>query len=247
MDSGYLWVDHAAPEHLRTAQAGCRVRLPEARPPWLVVYESPGRVLAVRWPGRLFAVRISPAATAGERAALAEVTARILPGAGHTNAMAVDVVEELSPALMFGADGDAVVRVLDAALALDEPTAHRLARARHPGAGDACRAAWQRWRDETQLCGLGSPIGSGSGLLHRLVSDSARARGGPGAWVVDGDGEEEAAEPWKSAYGALREAALAYGASDLLDSAAGVIIATAWNAVYECMPDWRHRAYPKRR
>ncbi|MFC7245060.1 hypothetical protein ACFQO7_21505 [Catellatospora aurea] len=237
MDSGYLWVDHSAPEHVRTAQVGGHVRQPEARPPWLVVYESPGRVLVNRWPGRLFAVRIRPAATAGERAALAEVTARIRPGAGYTNAMAVDVIEELSPALMFGADGDAVVRVLDAARALDEPTAHRLARARHPDAGDACRAAWQRWRDDTPPCGLGSPIASGFGLLHRLVCDSARARGGPGAWIVDGDGEEEAAEPWKSAYGALREAAMAYGAPDLSDSDSGTIMAAAWIEVYGHLPD----------
>lgn len=236
MALGYLWVDHAAPEHVRAAEAGGRVRLPEPRPPWLVVYETPGRILVNRWPGRLLAVRVLPAATAGERAALAEVNARIVPSAGYTNAMAVDVVEELSPALMFGADGDAVARVLDAARVLDEPTAHRLAQARHPDAGEACRAAWQRWLAEPRPCGLGSPIGSGFGLLHRLVSDSARSRGGPGAWVVDGDGEEQAAEPWESAYGALREAALAYGAPDLLDSPAGALMSTAWNAVYGRMP-----------
>ncbi|MFD0591801.1 hypothetical protein ACFQZ4_03865 [Catellatospora coxensis] len=202
-----------------------------------MVYESPGRVLVNRWPGRLFAVRTQPASTAGERVALAEVTARILPGAGYTNAMVVDVVEELSLALMFGAGGDAVVRVLDAARALDEPTAHRLARARNSGAGDACRAAWQRWRDQPRPWGLGSPIGSGFGLLHRLVSDSARARGGPAAWVVDGDGEEEAAEPWASAYGALREAAMAYGAPDLMDGDSGKIASAAWIEVYGHMPD----------
>lgn len=237
MAPGYLWVDHAAPEHERAAEVGGLVRLPEARPPWLVVYEAPEQILVNRWPGRLFSVRVPPPATVGERATLAEVTARILPGAGYTNAMAVDVVEELSPALPFGPYGEAVTRVLDAARALDEPTAHRLARARHGAAGDACRAAWQRWLAEPRPSGVGSPIGSGFGLLHRLVKDSAHARGGPGAWIVDGDGEEEAAEPWASAYGALREAALAYGAPDLLDSAAGALMSTAWNAVYGRMPN----------
>ncbi|GAA1364174.1 hypothetical protein [Catellatospora chokoriensis] len=239
MAPGYLWVDHAAPEHERAAEVGGRVRLPAPRPPWLVVYESPDRIVVNRWPGRLFSVRALPPATAAERATLAEVGVRILPGAGYTNAMAVDVVAELSPALPFGRHGAAVTRVLDAARALDEPTAHRLARARHRDAEDACRAAWQRWLAEPRPSGVGSPIGSGFGLLHRLAKDSAHARGGPGAWTVDGDGEEDATEPWASAHSALREAALACGAPDLLDSAAGALLSTAWNTVYGRMPDDR--------
>ncbi|GHJ42904.1 hypothetical protein Cs7R123_02460 [Catellatospora sp. TT07R-123] len=234
--AGYLWVDHAAPEHERAAEVGGRVRLPELRPPWLVVYETPGRVLVNRWPGRLLHVETVPAASEAERSALAEVTARIVPGAGYTNAVCVDVVAELSPALPFGTYGEAVVRVVEAALALDEPTAHRLAEARHRDAEDACRAAWRRWSEQPKTWGVGSPVGSGFGLLHRLVRDSARERGGQDAWVVDGDGDEEAAEPWRSAYGALREAAMAHGAPDLCDSAARTAMSTAWNAVYGPMP-----------
>ncbi|MEV0460130.1 hypothetical protein [Catellatospora methionotrophica] len=224
--SGYLWVDRAAPEQ---ARVGGRIRMPALSPPWLVVYETPERVLVNRWPGRLLRVRAVPATSEPERAALAAAVAPIRPGAGYTHATSVDVLEELPPGLPFGAHGDAVARVLDAARALDEATAYRLAAARHRDAPQACRSAWQRWLAGPRMGGAGSPIGSGSGLLHQLVRDSARARGGPQTWTVDGDGEETVAEPWESAYGALRAAALAYGAPDLSDAAA---MATAWNVVY---------------
>ncbi|MDI1465160.1 hypothetical protein QEZ54_29745 [Catellatospora sp. KI3] len=234
--SGYLWVDHAAPEHERAARVGGRVRMPQPRPPWLVVYEHPGRILVNRWPGRLLLVEIAPAESAPEREALAAETARIRPGAGYTHAVSVDVVAELSPALPFGPGGEAVVRVVEAARALDEPTAHRLAAARDPGAADGYRSAWRRWQEGSRPDGPGSPVGSGLGLLHQLVKAGAQSRGGADAWVVDGDGEEIVAEPWASAGAALREAAVAYGAPDLLDSAAGAALSTAWNAVYGRMP-----------
>ncbi|MBV1850569.1 hypothetical protein [Catellatospora tritici] len=236
MPSGYLWVDHAAPEHERAARVGGRVRMPVLRPPWLVVYQEPGRVLVNRWPGRLLRVEVVPAQSEQERAVVAAVSARIRPDAGYTHAACVDVVAELSPALPFGPDGEAVVRVVEAAQALDEPTAHRLARARHGDAAHGYRAAWQRWLAGTRPAGLGSPVGSGLGLLHQVVRDSARSHGGPTAWVVDGDGEDVVAEPWQSAYAALREAALAYGAPDLLDGATGRALSTAWQAVYGRLP-----------
>ncbi|WP_155368186.1 hypothetical protein [Catellatospora vulcania] len=232
---GYLWVDHAAPEHERAARVGGRVRMPTMSPPWLVVYETPGRILVNRWPGRLLRVDVVPAASEQESAALAAMVAGISLGAGHTNATCVEVVAELSPALLFGAHGDAVVRVVEAAQTLDEPTAHRLAGARDRDAPEFFRAAWRHWLAEPRAAGAGSPIGSGFGLLHQVVRHSARSRGGPRAWLVDADGEDVVAEPWESAYCALREAAMAYGAPDLRDGAARAAMSTAWNTVYGSM------------
>ncbi|BCJ76561.1 hypothetical protein CS0771_61050 [Catellatospora sp. IY07-71] len=232
MGSGYLWADDTAPAHVRSAEPGGLVRMPSPRPPWLVVYTAPGRVLVTGWPGRLWRVEIMPPAAEPERAALAEITARIAPGAGYTHASRVEVVAEVSPALPFGAHGDAVARVVEAGQALDEPTAHRLAEARRPEAGRAYVHAWLRWSAEPRGWGVNSPVGSGLGLLGTVVQASARLRGGPGAWVVDGDGENVVAEPWCSAYGALREAALAYGAPHLVDGAARELLAAPWDTVY---------------
>lgn len=240
MGSGYLWVDDAAPEHERAARVGARLRMPAPRPPWLVVHETPGRILVNRWPGRLLRVEPVPPASGEERAALTSAVAGIRPGASYTHAVCVDVVAELSPALPFGEHGDAVARVVEAGQALDEPTADRLARARHGDAADACRAAWRRWLTGPRTSGPGSPVGSGFGLLHRVVRDSAGSRGRPGAWVVDAEGEDVVAEPWESAYGALREAAMAFGAPDLADGAAREAMSRAWHAVYgaePCHPD----------
>ncbi len=232
MESGYLWVDEAAPAYAAAAAAGGLVRMPSPRPPWLVVYAAPDRVLVNRWPGRLWRVEIVPPASEPERAALAEVTAGIAPCAGYTNASCVEMIAEVSPALPFGAHGDAVVRAVEAGQALTEPTAHRLATARHPEAGRAYVAAWRRWSAEPRGCGLGSPVGSGMGLLGSVVEAAARRRGRPGAWVVDGDGEHVVAEPWGRAYAALREAALTYGAPHLVDDTAHATLSAAWNTVY---------------
>ena len=232
MVSGYLWVDESAPDHARSAKAGGLVRMPSPRPPWLVVYTAPDRVLVNRWPGRLWQVEIVPPESEPEVAALAEITARIVPGAGYTHASCVEGGAEVSPALPFGAHGTAVARVVEAGQALDEPTAHRLAAARSPEAGHAYTAAWRRWSELPRGWGLHSPVGSGLGLLGTVVQASARLRGGPGAWVVDGDGEHVVAEPWDSAYGALREAALAYGAPQLVDGAARELLAAPWDTVY---------------
>ncbi|MEV4411503.1 hypothetical protein [Catellatospora sp. NPDC049609] len=235
MVPGYLYVDHTDPEHPR-AVAGGRVTLPAPRPPWLLVHRSLDQMLVTRWPVRLFRVAEVPPATERERAVLADAVAELLPIAGFTRAACVDVLEELSPALLFGPYGAAVARVLDAGCALDEQTAHRLAQARHRNAEQAYRAAWRRWLDGPRVSGASSPVGSGFALLHRVVGDSARLRGRPGAWVVDGDGEDVVAEPWRAAFSALLEAAMAYGAPDLSDGAAGVAMSTAWHAVYGPMP-----------
>ena len=40
--------------------------------------------------------------------------------AGYTRAIAVDLLEEISPSVLFGPQGDAVIRVIEAVIALDE-------------------------------------------------------------------------------------------------------------------------------
>ncbi|MFJ5547627.1 hypothetical protein [Streptomyces sp. NPDC093225] len=248
--SGFVYVHDEARDLLRGAVAGSRVTLPAFEPPWRVVDHALEGVVVARWPGRLFRAEVVPPATDGERAALARAAENLRPGAGYTRAVSVDLVQELSPAVLFGPHGEAVCRVLRAAGALDEEGAGRLAAARHPAADRAYGGAWDSWlldqprgatcRGRAHVRTLavpgagpsGSPIGHGFSVLAGAVRASIRLRGGAGAYTVDEDGERVMADPWAAALGALLDAAMAFGAPHLLDDRSAAVLTTAWNAVF---------------
>jgi hypothetical protein len=247
-------------ERLRGAEPGTRVRTPPSGPPSILVARSLEHVTVSRWPGRLLRVEVVPPVAGEERTARERATVTRDAGAAFTRALAVDVVEELAPSVLFGPHGAAVVRVIGAATALDEDTARRLAAARHRDAFHAYGTAWERWladqpngapylgygpREVIAVPGAGpspSPIGYGFTVVYTAVRDSARLRGGPRAFTViedddEGDDDDEGGddvlrEPWSTALGALLDAAMAFGAPHLVDASATAVLAGAWTAVY---------------
>ncbi|MFC3502756.1 hypothetical protein ACFOOK_17485 [Micromonospora krabiensis] len=249
---GFVYVVADRPGPMAGAGVGERVRIPSWAPPWIVVDHRLDRVLAGRWPGRLFRVRSVPPESDEERDALARAARNLGADAGYTRVSAVDVLEELRPGLLFGPHGDAVVDVLEHARLLTEPAARALAAARPPGADDAYDRAWRRWLDAQAggaayqdddhrgvlaIPGVGpgrSPIGSGLVAVWTCVVDSARRRVGPAAFTVqtdDGEEDEVLLDPWRTAGGALLDAALALGAPDLVDAADAAVLTAAWRAV----------------
>lgn len=247
---GFVYVSGDPDHPMAGAQVGERARMPSFDPPWIVVHHRLDAVLAVRWPGRLLRVRSVPAATEEERVALEGAAQNLRAGASYSRVFAVDVLEELRPAVLFGPNGDAVVEILERADQLTESVAGDLAVARHPDAGDAYRRAWDRWlsgqpngavyRDGDHAGVLavpgagpvGSPIGHGFALVWRCVTGSARQRGGSAAFTVDEDDDEMLLEPWSTAGVALVESAMALGAPELVDDPDRAVLTAAWQAVH---------------
>lgn len=195
---------------------GARLRNARRGPPWIVVAETLEDVVPTPWPGRLWRVRVRDAADEQPR-----------EDAGYVRAVAVDVLAEEPASTLFGAEGAAVVELLDLALVLTEDKARRLAIGRSPDAAKAYSRAWTRWiakrspharhlrgdHDTTLLIPeLGSPIGRGLALVHGTVFKRAG-----GAAVADADGDAVLTPPWDGAAQALAEAAMARGAPELLE------------------------------
>ncbi|MFI7608070.1 hypothetical protein ACIBTV_23405 [Micromonospora sp. NPDC049366] len=249
---GFVYVVADRPGPMADARAGERVRIPSWDPPWIVVDHRLDRVLAGRWPGRLFRVRSVPPGSDEERDALARAARNLAADASYTRAFAVDVLEELRPGVLYGPHGDAVVEVLEHARLLTEPAAHALAAARPPAADDAYSRAWQRWlrgqadgaayedHDHSGVLAIpgagpgGSPIGFGLVALWTCVVDSARRCAGSAAFTVETEDDEEdevLLDPWRTAGAALLDAALALGAPDLVDAVDAALLTAAWRAV----------------
>lgn len=191
---------------------------------------SAERVIVARWPGRLFRVVSVPPRTAEERAATARAAEGLVPHAGYTPVLAVEVLAELDPTILFGPRGAAVAGVIEVARSLTVDVAQRLADAVHPDAGAAYGRAWDTWlstRDKGRTSPVGSPVGGGFSVLSTAVNASAQRHG---AFFVDGDGENVLAEPWESASHALLHAAMALGAPELAGPTDAAVLVAAWES-----------------
>ncbi|MFJ8076992.1 hypothetical protein ACIQ7Q_24385 [Streptomyces sp. NPDC096176] len=244
-ECGFVLVDEKSLDALQNAKVGKRVKLPSG-PPWIVVYRTLEDVSVSRWPVRLFRARVVPPETDRERAKLVSAARDVLPDAKYTRALHVDLLEELYSSVLFGPHGDAVARIVSAALALDEESANRLAAVNVPTADDEYSAAWERWlasqphgmrssgRDHTgtvNISGVGplaSPIRDGFNLIMRAVEDSAHLRGGAESFAEDEDGDLVMVDPWRSAAHAMLHAAMALGAPHLVDARAAAVLTSAW-------------------
>lgn len=249
--SGFVYVSDEDAGPLIGASVGMRVANTSLAPPWIVVDHSLDRVLAAKWPGRLFRVSGVPARSDAERDALARAAAGLLPNAGYTRVLAVDVLEELAPAILFGPHGDAVVRIIDVGCSLTEDLARQLAAHRHPGATEAYRRAWARWlagqpngpssqdHDHSHTLAAhdaghsGSPIGHGFSVVSEGVRGSAQQQGGI---TVDVDGEEILAKRWAGAAATLLDAAMAFGTPDLVSAEDHAMLTVAWRSVIDDDP-----------
>lgn len=251
MISGFVYVSDEDAGPLIGASVGMRVANTALVPPWIVVDHSLDRVLVAKWPGRLFrVVGVLPRSDA-ECDALARAAEGLLPNAGYTRVLAVDVLEELAPAILFGPHGEAVVRIVDVGCGLTEDLARQLAANRHPEAADAYRRAWVRWlagqpdgpsfREHDHSATLavhdagrsGSPIGHGFSVVFEGVRGSAQKRGGI---TVDVVGEEALAKRWAGAAATLLDAAMAFGAPDLVSAEDHVMLTAAWRSVIDDNP-----------
>jgi hypothetical protein len=212
------------------------------RPPWLVVDHELASVVVARWPGRLWAVEVVDPIRADDLAAAGHPPLR--KDIWYTRAAAVKVLHEMPVATLFGNCGAEVCAVIEAATGLTLERAIRLANARHRDAGGAQTRVRKHWlsRDTTLSHKYGddldgmlavaeqrtrSPVGAGLLVICGEVRRSAEAIGGSSVWVIDADQEDAwLAEPWSKASAALIDAALAFGAPDLMRDSN--ILATAW-------------------
>jgi hypothetical protein len=248
---GFTYVDARNAALFADARAGSIVRIPERKGPWLIVDHRPETVIVTRWPGRLWRTEIvSAISEAEERAARSTRTAE--GHARYTRAAAVKLIEEVHPGIMFGKRGAKVCKVIDRAPSLTENEAAALANARDSRAGSAYSSAWRKWlegqpegqsgthhlgqdMDGTLAVGsLRSPLGSALMIISGEVSRRAQEVAGKSVLIPDRHDPEGAvlAEPWAAASGVLCDAAMAFGAPDLLSPQEADILATPWRKVF---------------
>ncbi|WP_406293954.1 hypothetical protein OG948_04250 [Embleya sp. NBC_00888] len=253
-ESGFVYVRDDRPGPMAGAAVGRRIVKADLAPPWIVVDRALATVIVSGRPGRLYRVAVVPPESEAERAAMAEAAEGVRVPAPYTRAFAVDVLAEVPPAALFGPHGAAVVGILDAARALTPDTAARLAAALEPRAGAYFGAAWDRWidgepnaapyrdRDHTYTLSipgasaLGSPIGRGFLVVSGAVRAAARERGGPAAFEIEYDeddeqGDEVLTTPWRRATHALLHAAMALGAPHLTAEPDRAILTGPWRAI----------------
>jgi len=243
---GFTYVD-ARNALFAGAAAGSIVRIPNRKGPWLIVDHQPETVIVTRWPGRLWRTKIvSAISEAEERTARSTRTAE--GRARYTRAAAVKLLEEVHSGIMFGRHGAKVCKVIDRAPSLNENEAAALASARDPRAGSAYASAWRKWlegqaethhlsedMDGTLAVGsLRSPLGAALMIISGEVSKRAQDVAGKSVLIPDPDDPEGAclAEPWAAASGVLCDAAMAFGAPDLLSQQEADILATPWRKVF---------------
>jgi hypothetical protein len=235
---GFVYAPRDDGGPMATAAAGRRVQI--AGPPWIVVDRGLPSIIVASWPGRLWEVEIVDPISSRD----------LLDDAGYTRAAGVRVLHEVPVAVLFGSHGAEVCAVIDAAAGLTLERTARLAAARRRDAGRAQTRAWQQWLSRQNIppdrygdaldgtlavSGVqsGSPIGEALSVISGEVGRRAKAIGGPSVWITrDGDPEEVLlSEPWSTASMTLLDAALAFGAPDLMHDDDRSLLAAAWREV----------------
>ncbi len=129
---GFVFASTAEGDPMARAVVGEPVHGEHDAPPWIVVSHTLRDVLVSRWPGRLWRVEI-----------LRPADEQPLRGAGYTRAVAVKVIEELPPAVLFGPHGTEVCRVISVAERISQYDADRLQSRRSDDADAAYTRAWK--------------------------------------------------------------------------------------------------------
>lgn len=235
-DCGYVFVAADDDGPMSGAEPGNIVSMAGPEPPWIVVAWD-FKALNLNWPGRLLRVRIREAAVARQQPPAS---------ARYTRAASVLVEAEEDAAQLFGEFGSAVVEVLETALRMDRALAETLAAHRHEGAAAANDRAWRRWLDRlgvahdnhsdlSDTLRFGgpvndSPINDGLLAVYDVVYERARAVDGDSAFDHD-DEDMWLLPPWSDACGALRDAALALGAPDIVAPEDRAILLAGWRSI----------------
>jgi hypothetical protein len=247
-DRGFVYVPHVDTGPMANVAAGQRIQIPGRAPPWIVVDQVLASIVIARWPGRLWAVEVVDPMTNSELRAAGHGPLR--SDARYVRAAAVKVLHELPVATLFGQHGAKVCAVIEAAANLTVERAVRLVGARHPNAGRTQTRVWKLWlkrngapanRYGDNLDGTlsvpgtpsKSPVGAGLLVIKGEVGRRAEAIGGPSVWLTDDVDPEGAwlAQPWLGGSIALLDAALAFGAPNLMNDDDRNVLAAAWRDV----------------
>jgi len=230
--TGLVYVPHDESGAMKDGRPG--TRLGESKgPPWIAVDLAPDGVIVTRWPGKLWRVRV-----------LRHASEQPMPYARYVRADRVEVIEEIPCATLFGAHGDAVVRVLDAALSLTREQADQLNGTRLPDAHAAYMRSWNRWRAKLGLptpiadhyqplieSGKGSPVGRDLSAIHDTVARRAQALDGDAAFRTE-DEDLYLVKPWDGASDALLHAALALGTPQICTEGDDETLLRPWRMVF---------------
>lgn len=223
---GYVYAAEAEAGPMQDAREGAMIRLPNRRPPWIVVDLDLSKTVVASWPGKLWRVRILEAASRRDQNA---VGGPPNDQATYVRAISVEVIAEDSSARLFGPHGANLLPLLEAAAQLTRAKADALSLARAAGAAAAYDRVMRRWSKDQNIeilsddlagvlsVGGASPVNGALAVLHRTVFDQARATDGATALIEDHDGDVFLAEPWASAAQVMQDAALALGAPEVTD------------------------------
>ena len=234
--TGFIYVaDERQDFRFATAQPGDVIRNPTREAPWMVVERTLEDVLVTSWPGALWEAKVIDA----------------LQPQGHTGnytrAVAVQLVRRLPSHILFGPNGEGVAWILDRASTLGPEEATLLYAHRSADAGRLYSKAWLNWggltaekQDFEDWEGIVSvpgqvpvsPIHRGLNTVFGCVVTQALDTDGETAMYADGGPEDDPdlhlAEPWRSAALALIEAAMAFGAPDLLPDSERDVLTIPW-------------------
>ncbi|MBM3116082.1 hypothetical protein [Jeongeupia naejangsanensis] len=209
--------------HFEEAAPGLTIGTFQDAPPWIVVDISLATIIVASWPGRLWEIQVVHRASEQPAA-----------DAGYVRATAVHVVRELSPAILFGANGEAVASILSVAAQLTLVQRDQLARLHSEAGDEAYSQVWNRWLVESDPtsdhCGddhrntlavvsgkRRSPLGAAPTVLHSVLSRRATEVDGAAAFVEDGE-ERYFSPAWSKAFASLLHACFAMGAEASLVS-----------------------------
>lgn len=236
---GFVFASLARDDEMVHAEPGRIVRNATAGRPWIVVARGIESVLGAGWPGRLWEVEVLEAASDQPR-----------EGAGYTRAVAVRVVRELPPSILFGEHGDDVLRVIEKAAVLEPDEAVELGARSAGAAREAYARAWEAWLAKVEpgnfhrgsdhgdtlavfAGGTRSPIGIGLTVLHDVLTRRAREVAGEAAFTTDEEeGEMYLSSPWSEASGPLLQAAMAFGAPELVSDPDRRAMLDAWERCF---------------
>lgn len=203
-------------------------------PPYIVVDHHIDKVLVSRWPGRLWHVRILAAAR-DQPAAYAK----------YTRATSIEVCKELSPALLFGPEGDAISAIQDIIPSLTLAQIEHLARHATPEVEAGYDAAWKAWLEQTDPAhkhssiryegvlemGNGpsrSPLGYAFTLAHTQYCNRVKTLAGSDAFEIDEDGDKWLRAPWSEALTTLLAIIMGKGAPHLFSEQDRIVMTAAW-------------------
>lgn len=226
---------------------GNEVKLAVAAPPWIIVERSLSTVIVgSHWPGQLWRVRVK---------ALGDMSG-LVAQPGYWRATALELVEEIPGAALFGPRGDSVVDLLAQIRTLSPEQAEALALNSAPNAWNAYSRAWIRWSETGEFPRRAafdedwqgvlaapskpgaeqSPVNSGFKVISTLLWQRARSLEGSDAFrlVFDDDNTEEAlTSKWQGAHDAFLQAAMALGAPAYVGADDAAILTRAWRRVFQ--------------